>query len=67
MATRFHPRETIGMIRKHKPTLLLLVPAILHSLSDFLEKDTTHPTRLEGARICVSGAAPSTISFMSLK
>jgi long-chain acyl-CoA synthetase len=58
MATRFHPRETIEMIRRHKPTVLLLVPAILHSLSDFLEKDTSASSKLEGAQLCVSGAAP---------
>ncbi|HTL29980.1 MAG TPA: AMP-binding protein [Tepidisphaeraceae bacterium] len=57
MATRFAPRETVELIRKHHPTLLLLVPAICHALSDALEREEK-PAPFEGVRLCVSGAAP---------
>jgi long-chain acyl-CoA synthetase len=57
LATRFQPRETIELIRRHRPTLLLLVPAICHAISDALERDDA-PSRLDGVKLCVSGAAP---------
>jgi long-chain acyl-CoA synthetase len=57
LATRFAPRETIELIRRHKPTLLLLVPAICHAVSDVLEREE-HQEKFEGVRLCVSGAAP---------
>jgi long-chain acyl-CoA synthetase len=57
LATRFSPRETIELLRRHRPTLFPLVPAIAHALSDALERDP-EGTRLEDLRLCVSGAAP---------
>src|SRR5207249_1626621 len=57
LATRFAPRETIELIRRHRPTLLLLVPAICHAISGVLEEQE-EPRKFEGVRLCVSGAAP---------
>ena len=57
LSTRFQARETIELIRRDRPTLLLLVPAICHAISDTLERDDA-PTRFEGVKLCVSGAAP---------
>jgi long-chain acyl-CoA synthetase len=60
LATRFQARETIDLVRRHRPTLFPVVPAICHAISDALERDTDTPTKLEGVRLCVSGAAPLT-------
>src|SRR5205085_8449943 len=47
----------IELIRRHKPTLLLLVPAICHAVSEVLDREE-EKEKLEGVRLCVSGAAP---------
>jgi long-chain acyl-CoA synthetase len=63
LATRFQARETIDLVRRHRPTLFPVVPAICHAISDALEReaaDSGASTKLQGVRLCVSGAAPLT-------
>jgi long-chain acyl-CoA synthetase len=62
MATRFAPRETIDLIRRHKPTLLLLVPAICHAVSEVLDREEDKE-KFSGVRLCVSGAAPLSVDI----
>jgi long-chain acyl-CoA synthetase len=62
LATRFAPRETIELIRRHKPTLLLLVPAICHAVSEVLDREE-EKEKFEGVRLCVSGAAPLSVDI----
>src|SRR5439155_12500058 len=62
LATRFAPRETVELIRKHRPTLLLLVPAICHAISGVLE-DEENAGKFDGVRLCVSGAAPLSVEI----
>jgi long-chain acyl-CoA synthetase len=61
MATRFGAAETLELIRRYKPTIFPLVPAMCDALCDELEKEAkendTSP-RIEGLRVCISGAAP---------
>ena len=62
MATRFAPRETIDLIRRHKPTLLLLVPAICHAVSEVIDREE-HKEKFGGVRLCISGAAPLSLDI----
>jgi long-chain acyl-CoA synthetase len=57
MTTRFDAQETIDLIRKYKPTIFPLVPAICSAICDKLEKED-HPQKFDGMRLCFSGAAP---------
>ena len=57
MTTRFDAQETIDLIRKYKPTIFPLVPAICAAICDRLEKED-HPQKFDGMRLCFSGAAP---------
>jgi long-chain acyl-CoA synthetase len=57
MTTRFDARETIDLIRRYKPTIFPLVPAICNAISDQLEhKEDAQP--FHEMRLCFSGAAP---------
>src|SRR6185437_3099781 len=63
LMTRFDAEEMLELIRKHKPTICPIVPAICDAISDLLEeeKDTDHgdaPLLHDGLRLCISGAAP---------
>lgn len=61
LTTRFGAPETIELVRRYKPTIFPIVPAMCDAMCDELEKQATDrevPTRLEGLRVCISGAAP---------
>ena len=62
LATRFGAVETIELIRRYKPTIFPIVPAMCDALCDELEKQAKEKggpsTHLDGLRVCISGAAP---------
>ena len=57
MTTRFDARETIDLIRRYRPTIFPLVPAVCSALCDQVEKEE-RAAPFEGMRLCFSGAAP---------
>ncbi|HET6249992.1 MAG TPA: AMP-binding protein [Tepidisphaeraceae bacterium] len=64
MMTRFSAEEMLELIRKHRPTICPIVPAICDGISALLEKERAEDPakgRLPaGLRLCISGAAPLT-------
>ena len=61
LTTRFNAPEVLHLIRKHRPTVFPLVPAICESLSNALEKEEGSAATggaLTGLRLCISGSAP---------
>ena len=60
LMTRFSAEEMLGLIRRHKPTICPIVPAICDALSDLLERENEPGSgeSIEGLRLCVSGAVP---------
>ena len=63
LETRFGASETVELVRRYKPSIFPIVPAMCDALCDELEKQHAErgtPTRLDGLRVCISGAAPLT-------
>jgi long-chain acyl-CoA synthetase len=62
LMTRFQATDMVETIRRERPTIVPLVPAICGAICDELDKqakkDGNPPSRLEGVRLCFSGAAP---------
>jgi long-chain acyl-CoA synthetase len=64
VCTRFSAGETLEMLRRYKPTIFPLVPAMCDAICDEIEKeskdddDDRAPKAIEGLRVCISGAAP---------
>jgi long-chain acyl-CoA synthetase len=60
LCTRFHCERVIELIRRHRPTVFPLVPAICEAISDRLESEDPGPAAglLAGLRLCISGSAP---------
>ena len=62
LMTRFHARDLVDIVRREKPTVMPLVPAICTGICDELEKqqkkDNKKPAPITGVRLCLSGAAP---------
>jgi len=60
--TRFDAEEMLELIRKHKPTICPIVPAICDAVSDLMEKEehAGKGSPFHGLRLCLSGAAPLT-------
>jgi long-chain acyl-CoA synthetase len=63
LMTRFNAEEMLELVRKHRPTIIPIVPAICDAICDLLEKEqdsaTDQPLNT-GLRLCISGAAPLT-------
>ena len=62
LMTRFSAAEMLELIRRHKPTICPIVPAICDAISDLLEKEQApngdKTPALSTLRLCISGAAP---------
>jgi len=62
LMTRFHARDLVDIVRREKPTIMPLVPAICSGICDELEKQHKKDNRkiepIAGVRLCLSGAAP---------
>ena len=62
LMTRFHARDLVDIVRREKPTILPLVPAICTGICDELEKHQKKENKkaepIKGVRLCLSGAAP---------
>jgi long-chain acyl-CoA synthetase len=62
LMTRFHARDLVEIVRREKPTVMPLVPAICTGICDELDKqqkkDGKKPAPISGVRLCLSGAAP---------
>jgi long-chain acyl-CoA synthetase len=62
LMTRFNAVEALETVRRERPTVFPLVPAIVSGLCDELEKqqkkEHRKPAPLDSIRLCVSGAAP---------
>ena len=61
MTTRFGAVETLEIIKRYKPTIFPLVPAMCDPLCDEIEKlakENNGGTKIDGLRVCISGAAP---------
>jgi long-chain acyl-CoA synthetase len=62
LMTRFHARDLVDIVRREKPTILPLVPAICSGICDELEKQQKKDNKkiepIKGVRLCLSGAAP---------
>ena len=62
LMTRFNASEALDIVRRERPTVFPLVPAIVSALCDELErqekKEHRKPPPLDSVRLCVSGAAP---------
>jgi long-chain acyl-CoA synthetase len=61
MTTRFSAGETLEIIRRYKPTIFPLVPAMCDAICDEVEKEAREKDaqpRIQGLRVCISGAAP---------
>src|SRR5256714_3587061 len=62
LMTRFHARDLVDIVRREKPTILPLVPAIATGICDELEKQAKKDNKkvepINGVRLCLSGAAP---------
>jgi long-chain acyl-CoA synthetase len=57
LETRFDVAECIDLIVRHRPTVFPLVPTICDAICDELDH-RPELQRLEGLRMCLSGAAP---------
>lgn len=58
LLTRFNAEQTLEAIRRHKPTIFPLVPAICDALSNEIEHGDVPVDRPKELRLCLSGAAP---------
>src|SRR6185436_19341905 len=62
LMTRFHARDLVDIVRREKPTVMPLVPAIASGICDEFDKqqkkDGKKPAPITGVRLCLSGAAP---------
>lgn len=64
MQTRFSPAGTLELIRRHRPTVMPIVPAMCEAICSALSsKKSTEPLvgklhGFEDVRLCISGAAP---------
>ena len=64
LMTRFNAEEMLELIRRHKPTICPIVPAICDAISNLLEKEqksdalNIQPLKGSNLRLCISGAAP---------
>lgn len=60
LCTRFHCEQVLDLIRRHRPTVFPLVPAICEAISDRLESEESdgEARLLAGLRLCISGSAP---------
>ncbi|HEV8605425.1 MAG TPA: AMP-binding protein [Tepidisphaeraceae bacterium] len=62
LQTRFNARELVEIVRREKPTVMPLVPAICAGICDEFDKqqkkDNRKPAPITGVRLCLSGAAP---------
>jgi long-chain acyl-CoA synthetase len=62
LMTRFSAEEMLELIRRHRPTICPIVPAICDEISNLLEKERREDPRSgrlpPGLRLCISGAAP---------
>lgn len=63
LMTRFNAVEMLDLIRRHRPTICPIVPAICDAISNLLEKEqhaeSPGAQPLKGdLRLCISGAAP---------
>ena len=62
LMTRFHARDLVDIVRREKPTIMPLVPAICSGICDEFDKqhkkDGKKPAPITGVRLCLSGAAP---------
>jgi len=62
LMTRFHARDLLDIVRREKPTVMPLVPAICSGICDEFDKqqkkDGKKPAPITGVRLCLSGAAP---------
>ena len=62
LMTRFNAPDALDTVRRERPTVFPLVPAIVSALCDELErqerKEHRKPAPLDSIRLCVSGAAP---------
>jgi long-chain acyl-CoA synthetase len=81
LAPRFVAADTVSLLRRHRPTIFPVVPAICEAISNELERELaaaakkdsdvrngngatsaagSRAARIEGLRLCISGAAPLT-------
>ena len=80
LAPRFVASETVSLLRRYRPTIFPVVPAICEAISNELEREraaaakqkqeknapaadgasAAPAAKLEGLRLCISGAAPLT-------
>src|SRR6266480_898233 len=63
LMTRFNARDFVEIVRREKPTVMPLVPAILNAVCDEFDKQQKKdngkkPAPITGVRLCLSGAAP---------
>jgi len=58
LMTRFNTAQVMEVIRKYRPTVFPLVPAICEAISNDIERVDTPSQKLDGLRLCISGAAP---------
>jgi long-chain acyl-CoA synthetase len=62
LMTRFNAPEAVELVRRERPTVFPLVPAIVSAICDELErqekKEHRKPQPFDSVRLCVSGAAP---------
>ena len=55
LQARFDPSRTLRLMQQHKPGIALLVPFMIASLNDEMQK---RGVRLDDLRLCMSGASP---------
>jgi long-chain acyl-CoA synthetase len=70
LMARFNAPEAVELLRRHKPSVFPIVPAICEAISNELEREDDSTTingdgeikapKLQGLRLCISGAAPLT-------
>ena len=67
LMTRYQTAEAMELLRRERPTVFPLVPAICTAICDELERQEKRqqekrqqhkPQRLDSVRLCISGAAP---------
>ena len=63
--TRFNTAEVMETLRKRRPTIFPLVPAICDAISNAIEADEHGPrsNALSGLRLCISGSAPLPVAI----
>jgi long-chain acyl-CoA synthetase len=55
LQARFDPSRTLRLMQQHRPRIALLVPFMIASLNDEMQK---RGVRLDDLRLCMSGASP---------